>query len=189
VTRLAALLAAASVLVGLAVGVFIVVRGSGDDPFASCRRTQVAGGRAEIGGPFSLIDGTGARVTEAEVIDRPTLVYFGYSFCPDVCPTDLARNAVARDILAERGLDVRLAFITIDPERDTADQMGPYAASIHPDMIGLTGTPEEIAAAAAWLLSSEAAFVTGQALVVDGGLTAQSHLRGMSDPRPAHLRA
>jgi protein SCO1/2 len=149
VTRLAALLAAASVLVGLAVGVFIVVRGSGDDPFASCRRTQVAGGRAEIGGPFSLIDGTGARVTEAEVIDRPTLVYFGYSFCPDVCPTDLARNAVARDILAERGLDVRLAFITIDPERDTADQMGPYAAALHPDMIGLTGTPEEIEAAAA----------------------------------------
>jgi protein SCO1/2 len=148
VTRLAALFAAASVLVGLAVGVFMVVRGLGDDPFADCRRTRVAGGQAAIGGPFSLIDGAGVRVTEAEVIDRPTLVYFGYSFCPDFCPNDLARNAVARDLLAERGLDVGLAFITIDPERDTAEVMGDYAAAIHPDMIGLTGTPDEVAVAA-----------------------------------------
>jgi protein SCO1/2 len=149
VTRLAALFAAASVLVGLAVGVFIVWRGTPDDPFVDCRRTQVAGGRAEIGGPFTLLDGSGAVVTEAEVIDRPTLVYFGYSFCPDFCPNDLARNAVAADILAEQGVDLGLAFITIDPERDTAEVMGDYAAAIHPDMIGLTGTAEQVAAAAA----------------------------------------
>lgn len=147
-TRLFALLAAASVLVGLAVGAYFVIRGPGDDRFAECRRTQVASGRAEIGGPFTLTDANGARITDAELIDRPTLLYFGYTFCPDFCPTDLARNAAAADLLAERGMDVRLAFITIDPERDTAEVVGDYARAMHPDMIGLTGTPEEIAEAA-----------------------------------------
>jgi protein SCO1/2 len=148
VTRLAALIAAALVLVGLAVGAYIVVTNPGDDQFADCRRTQVASGRAEIGGPFELTDASGARITDALLIDRPTLLYFGYSYCPDFCPTDLARNAAAADLLAERGMDVRLAFITIDPARDTPEVMGDYATAIHPDMIGLSGTAEEIDAAA-----------------------------------------
>jgi NAD(P)-dependent dehydrogenase (short-subunit alcohol dehydrogenase family) len=63
------------------------------------------------------------------------------------------------------------------------------ARSERAHLLGRIGQPEEIAAAAAWLLSSEASFVTGEALVVDGGLTAQSHMRGMGDPRPSHLRA
>ena len=60
-------------------------------------------------------------MTDAEAITRPTLVYFGYSFCPDICPTDLARNALAADPLAERGIDVGQVFITIDPARDTPE--------------------------------------------------------------------
>jgi len=148
VTRIAALLASAAVLVGLGIGAFMVIRGPEADPFSDCRRTQVAGGSAAIGGPFSLIDGSGTQVTEADVIEGPTLVYFGYSFCPDVCPVDLARNAVAGDLLAERGVEVGLAFITIDPERDTPDVVGVYSEAMHPDMIGLSGTADEIAAAA-----------------------------------------
>ena len=69
------------------------------------------------------------------------------------------------------------------------DPRGPRSASSEPTCSAASVQPEEIAAAAVWLLSTESSFVTGQALVVDGGLTAQSHMRGMCDPRPAHLRA
>ena len=96
----------------------------------------------------TLTSSTGARVTDKDVITKPTLVYFGYAFCPDVCPTDLARNATAADILVERGIDVGLAFITIDPARDTPEVLREYASMIHPRLVGLTGTPEEIAAVA-----------------------------------------
>jgi protein SCO1/2 len=147
-TRAAALLAAAAVLLGLAAGGYLALRG-GDDRFAGCRRGAVAGGTAAIGGPFTLTDGTGARVTEAEAITRPTLLYFGYSFCPDFCPTDLARNAAAVDLLAARGVDAGLVFVTIDPERDTPERAAAFAAEIHPQMLGLSGAPEDTAAAAA----------------------------------------
>lgn len=147
-TRTAALLATAAVLAGLAVGAVFALRTPAGDPFADCRTASVAGGAAEIGGPFALTAPDGSRVTDAEAITRPTLVYFGYSFCPDFCPTDLARNALAADLLAERGVDVGQVFITIDPARDTPEAVGAFAAAIHPDLLGLTGTPEEIAAAA-----------------------------------------
>jgi protein SCO1/2 len=148
VTRAIALISAATVLVGLAVGGYLVMRGAPDDRFADCRRTAVAGGTADIGGPFALTDAAGRRVTEAVAITGPTLIYFGYTFCPDFCPTDLARNAAAADLLAERGVDVGQVFITIDPERDTPEVAGDYASAIHPDLVGLSGTPDEIAAAA-----------------------------------------
>lgn len=145
--RIAAIAAASLTLVALAAGAFFALRPSSDDPYADCRTAKVLG-TAAIGGPFTLTSGTGARVTDTEVITRPTLIYFGYAFCPDVCPTDLARNATAADILVERGIDVELAFITIDPARDTPEVLREYASMIHPRLVGLTGTPEEIAAVA-----------------------------------------
>jgi len=112
------------------------------DPFAQCRAGQAG---ADIGGPFTLVEGTsGQTVTEKEVIDRPTLVYFGYTFCPDVCPLDMARNAEVADILEEQGQDVRLAFITVDPARDTAQVVSEFAQNIHPKAVGLTGSEEQI---------------------------------------------
>lgn len=152
-TRLAAILAALAVVVGLAALVLLgpaagLLGLRGDDPFADCLGGAVADGSARIGGPFALAGRGGATVTEAEAITRPTLLYFGYAFCPDICPTDLARNALAADILAERGLDVGLVFVSIDPARDTPDLAADYAAAIHPDMIGLSGAPEQVAAAA-----------------------------------------
>lgn len=146
-TRMIALLAASAAFVGLAAGAFVVWRGPGDDPFAPCRRTAVAG-EAAIGGPFELSDPTGRRLTDSNVIDGPTLVYFGYSFCPDVCPLDLVRNAAAADVLADGGVDVGQVFITVDPERDTPEALGDFAGAIHPQLIGLTGTEAEVAAAA-----------------------------------------
>jgi protein SCO1/2 len=148
-TRIIAIAAAAAVLLGLGVGGFLAIRGpAGGDQFADCRRGNVGGGVATIGGPFSLTDATGATVTEAEAITRPTLVYFGYAFCPDICPTDLSRNAIAAETLAEEGVEVGQVFITIDPARDTPEVIGEYARSIDPNLLGLTGSPEAIKAAA-----------------------------------------
>ena len=111
-----------------------------------CPGGSVAG--AAIGGPFTLVSETGETVTEAEVIDRPALVYFGYTFCPDVCPFDAARNAEAVDLLAERGIEVKPVFITVDPERDTPEVVGEFTDILHPQMLGLSGSPEQIRAAA-----------------------------------------
>jgi protein SCO1 len=134
-------------VLGMAGGVFLYTQyAASDDPFAHCRASVIAG-VGDIGGPFTLVDTTGATVTDKEVITQPSLVYFGYTFCPDVCPFDAARNAEAVDILEERGIGVTPVFITIDPARDTPEVLGEFVANIHPNMIGLTGSDEQVKAA------------------------------------------
>jgi protein SCO1/2 len=118
-----------------------------NDPFAECRSSTVAGGGGDIGGPFTLTDENGKTVTDKEVLAKPSLVYFGYSFCPDVCPLDNARNAEAVDLLKAGGYDVTPVFISVDPERDTPDVLKSFTDNLHPNMIGLTGTAEQIQAA------------------------------------------
>lgn len=147
-TRIVALFATAVLFLGVAVGAMVVLRGNAGDAFAKCRRGSVAGGAAAIGGPFTLTDGSGTRVTDTEVIDGPTLVYFGYSFCPDICPFDLARNALAADLLADEGMSVGQVFVSIDPARDTPQAVGKFVQAIHPDLVGLTGSAADIAEAA-----------------------------------------
>jgi protein SCO1/2 len=105
----------------------------------------VAGG--DIGGPFTLRSETGAIVTDRDVITEPTLVYFGYTFCPDVCPLDNARNAAAVDLLADHGISATPLFISIDPDRDSVDVVRDYADNFHDKMIGLTGTNAQVASA------------------------------------------
>jgi protein SCO1/2 len=119
---------------------------SGQDAFAGCREGQVAGG--DIGGPFTLVDAGGRTVTDGDVVTEPSILYFGFATCPDVCPLDLARNAQAVDILEEQGIAATPVFVTIDPERDTPEVVGSYAEAFHPRMVGLTGTPEQVDAAA-----------------------------------------
>lgn len=140
-------LSAALVLTGLIGGTagYVWYKQAGD-PFAECRSSAVGGGA--IGGPFTLQDETGALISDREVLTTPALIYFGYSFCPDVCPLDNVRNAEAVDILEEQGFDVTPVFISIDPERDTPEVMGDYAEMIHPKMRGLTGSLEQVKAAA-----------------------------------------
>ncbi|CUH65030.1 SCO1/SenC [Thalassovita gelatinovora] len=124
-----------------------VTSGSGpDDKYADCRIGAVAGG-TKIGGPFTLVDETGKTVTDKDVIDKPTLLYFGYTFCPDVCPLDNARNAETIEILENRGKIVKPVFISIDPDRDTPELLADFTGYLHPRMIGLTGTPEQVKAA------------------------------------------
>lgn len=118
-----------------------------DDVFAECRTAQVAGGAGSIGGPFELVNAAGETVTDEDVITKPSLLYFGYTFCPDVCPLDSARNAEATDLLQERGYDVQPVFISVDPGRDTPEVVGEFASYMHEDMVGLTGSPEQVKAA------------------------------------------
>lgn len=144
--RRIAILAVLAVVVGVGFTAFTAFSDKGsDDKFAQCRAGQVAGG--DLGGAFTLLNAKGEEVTDQDVITGPSLVYFGYTFCPDVCPLDNARNVEAISILEERGLDITPVFISIDPERDTPEVVGDFAANFHPRMIGLTGTPEQVAAA------------------------------------------
>jgi len=145
--RLYAILASVSVaaLVG---GVWVVTQGGqGGDQFAQCRSSQIAGGSSQIGGPFELVNAQGETVTDKDVITEPTLIYFGYTFCPDVCPMDTARNADAIDVLTERGQSVTPVFISIDPKRDTPETVGEFAENLHERMIGLTGSMDQVKAA------------------------------------------
>ncbi|MDF1668103.1 MAG: SCO family protein [Roseovarius sp.] len=136
------------VVVVLLGGLYVMTSGSGgDDPFGPCRSAQIAGGADQIGGPFTLVDEDGQTVTDAQVIDQPSLIYFGYSFCPDVCPMDAGRNAEAVALLEERGTIVKPVFISIDPARDTPDVMKEFTDYLHPRMLGLTGSEEQVKAA------------------------------------------
>ena len=118
-----------------------------DDKYGQCRATKLAGGAGDIGGPFTLVDETGKSVTSEEVISEPSLLYFGYTFCPDVCPLDNARNAEAVEILESRGQMVQPVFISIDPDRDTPEILRDFTDNLHERMLGLTGSPEQVAAA------------------------------------------
>ncbi|CAI5963721.1 unnamed protein product [Closterium sp. NIES-64] len=106
-------------------------------------------GKAAIGGPFTLVDGNGKAFTEADLKGRWALLYFGFTFCPDICPSQLINIAQAVDLVEKQvGVQVVPVFISVDPERDTADQVKEYVKEFHPRMIGLTGTPEQVKAAA-----------------------------------------
>ena len=144
-TKTYAAIAAALVVAFLGASVWFVLTPRGDDAFAECRQGQVAGG--DIGGPFTLVNPAGQTVTDKDVITQPTLVYFGYTFCPDICPFDMARNVQAVDLLAEKGLAVTPLFISIDPDRDTPQVLGDYAANMHPDLIALSGSADQVRAA------------------------------------------
>lgn len=147
-SRIALISAAVLVAGGLGAGAWWAL-GPGDD-LAECREGGAVTG-ASIGGPFTLTRSDGARVTSAEVFDRLSLLYFGYTHCPDFCPADAANMAAVTDILAQRGVSVRPVFVTIDPARDTEEVVGAFVANFHPEMVGLTGSAEDIAAAAkAW---------------------------------------
>ncbi len=105
-------------------------------------------GGSLVGGPFTLQDGNGRQVTDRDFRGKYMLVYFGYTFCPDVCPTTLNEVANALDRLGPKADRLQAIFITVDPKRDTAAVMKRYTAAFSPRLLGLTGTPEEIAQAA-----------------------------------------
>ncbi|MBQ0805413.1 MULTISPECIES: SCO family protein [unclassified Sulfitobacter] len=147
-TRIIAICAAVVALGFMALTLYLGTGGDSDDKYAQCKNSAVAGD-SDLGGPFELVNSAGQTVTDTDVITEPSLIYFGYTFCPDVCPLDVARNATAIDILEERGMSVTPVFISIDPARDTPETVGEFADNMHPKMIGLTGSAEQVAAASA----------------------------------------
>jgi cytochrome oxidase Cu insertion factor (SCO1/SenC/PrrC family) len=100
-------------------------------------------GRGSVGGPFTLTDQSGRQRSDSEFRGKLMIVYFGYSYCPDICPTDLMAITQALDDLGPAAKDVQPLFVTIDPERDTRI-LGEYMAAFHPSFVGLTGSAEDV---------------------------------------------
>ena len=135
------------VLTGLAVG---AVAALAVFPEARARLMPAAGvkvmGQALIGGPFTLTDHTGKRVTDQDFRGRTMLVFFGFTLCPDVCPSALQVVSAALDKLGPKADRFVPVFISVDPEHDTPAQLASYVQSFHQRLVGLTGTPAEIEA-------------------------------------------
>jgi cytochrome oxidase Cu insertion factor (SCO1/SenC/PrrC family) len=112
-------------------------------PSAAQMMDDLMYGRGSVGGPFTLTDQTGKPRSDSEFRGKLMVVYFGYSYCPDVCPTDLMAITQALDALGPAAEGIQPVFITIDPERDTR-VLADYVAAFHHSLIGLTGSPEEI---------------------------------------------
>ena len=104
---------------------------------------------ARIGGPFMLVDQNGRTVTDRDFAGRYRIMYFGYTFCPDVCPTDMQNVGAAMRLLEKSNpsLASRVVpiFVSVDPARDTPKVLKQFVSAFHPRMVGLTGTPDEIA--------------------------------------------
>jgi cytochrome oxidase Cu insertion factor (SCO1/SenC/PrrC family) len=105
--------------------------------------TQIA-----IGGPFALVDQNGVPRHDSDFRGELMLVYFGYTYCPDACPTALQTMTTALDDLGDGAKGVQPIFVSVDPERDTVAQMKTYAQNFHPRLLALTGSPDQVAAAA-----------------------------------------
>ncbi|HXQ67700.1 MAG TPA: SCO family protein [Alphaproteobacteria bacterium] len=130
----------AAVALGLTLRLFVLDRYGTPAPGS--------GAATLVGGPFTLIDQDGNTRTDGDFRGKFMLVYFGYSYCPDLCPTELQAISDALEALGDKARTVQPIFITIDPERDTADTMKQYVSHFSPRLIGLTGTPEQVAAVA-----------------------------------------
>lgn len=120
-----------------------------DGPGRPAGNAQPMGGLAEIGRSFSLVDQTGRPVTEADFYGKPALVFFGFTNCPEVCPTTLFDITTWLKTLGPQADRLQVLFITVDPERDTPQQLALYLESFDPRIVGLSGTGEQVTAALA----------------------------------------
>jgi protein SCO1/2 len=138
-----------SVVLGVLLGAVaaIAVFPEAREKFLPQSQTQTSG-KALIGGPFTLTDASGKTVTDADYRGRYMLVFFGFTGCPDICPAGLQLISAALDKIGAKADKVTPIFISIDPARDTPPKVGAYAKNFNDRIVGLTGTPDEIAAVA-----------------------------------------
>ena len=141
--RLLPVLAALLLLAALAAGLALWRLGDNEPRLGRVIST----GQIKVGGPFHLIDQNGKPVSDRDLHGRYVLIYFGYSFCPDVCPTTLAVMADALDRLGDQAGRIVPLFITVDPARDTPGVLKKYMAAFGPRFVGLTGDAKAIAQA------------------------------------------
>jgi cytochrome oxidase Cu insertion factor (SCO1/SenC/PrrC family) len=144
--RVSALIAAVSIA-GAAAAIFYFPRNLPEDG----RRAEAArlmndlmSGKVRVGGPFTLTDPFGKRKSLSDFRGKLVLLYFGFTYCPDVCPTDLLAIGQAIKSLATDGDELQPVFITLDPERDTPETLRSYVASFHPRFVALSGTVAEV---------------------------------------------
>jgi cytochrome oxidase Cu insertion factor (SCO1/SenC/PrrC family) len=140
-TRISLLLAIVIIAAAAGLAEWLVIR----DPDITKAPSGIIA-NVEIGGPFTLTDHTGRQVTDRDYLGGFTLVFFGYTFCPDVCPTVLGDIALALDELGDDSVAITPLMISIDPERDTPATLAEYVPLFHERLIGLSGTPEQIKA-------------------------------------------
>ena len=107
--------------------------------------SEVATASVDIGGPFELVSHRGEVTTDADFRGRHLLVFFGYTYCPDICPTTLQQLSLALEELGPLAREVQPLFISVDPQRDTPESLAAYVEAFHPGIVGLTGTPEQVA--------------------------------------------
>jgi len=132
------------IAIGLAAVILIaVVAVIAEQRLTDTPRTGTAP-EVKIGGPFTLTDHTGRAVTEQDFRGKAMLIFFGYTYCPDVCPTSLTEISAAMDKLGPLAAKVVPILVSVDPERDTPEVLKDYVAHFHPGIVGLTGTPEQI---------------------------------------------
>ena len=137
-----------SVLI-FAAAVLLIAAGLGGYAWMSRQMAEPGGtGVALVGGPFSLTDQDGHKVSEKDFLGKHMLVFFGYTYCPDICPTELQVMLAALDAMGPRSEQIRPVFVSVDPERDTPEVLKSSVENFGPGLTGLTGTPEEIAAVA-----------------------------------------
>lgn len=137
------LLAAAAIVAGLT---FLAVQIGARRPAPAPAEAPQAG----PGGPFTLVDSTGRTFTQEDLKGRWNIIFFGFTFCPDVCPTTLDTLGRTLDLLGRDRDKVRIVFVSVDPERDTPEKMAAYLdnPAFPKGVVGLTGTPDQVAAAA-----------------------------------------
>jgi protein SCO1/2 len=141
-SRLLAVIVAGFLIGALGGAALLVLSQGGQGPAVQ------TSGKALIGGPFTLVDQTGKTVTDQDFRGRYMLVFFGFTHCPDICPAELQVMSAALDALGPKADSVVPIFITLDPERDTQAAMAAYVKNFGPRFVGLTGSSEQIAAAA-----------------------------------------
>lgn len=133
------------VAVGAAIGVGLGMLAFDGSTHWQAGKSTEQSGKPLVGGPFSLVDQTGKRVTDQDFRGRYMLVFFGYTNCPDICPAGLQMISAAMQKLGKRADDIVPVFITLDPQRDSQDVMASYLKSFDPRIVGLTGSDSEIA--------------------------------------------
>ena len=165
------LFAAACAVIALALGLITMVVVGGRQQAA--QTTDVATGQPLVGGPFTLTNQDGQEVTEKILEGKWTLVFFGFTYCPDYCPTTLGVLNAVQERMGDKAEDLQIVFISIDPERDTPQMLKDYLSSDgFPDgVIGLTGTPEQVAKAAKAYRAFYQKVGEGEGYTMNHGLT------------------
>lgn len=128
--------------------VLILYQFGGTQPAGTEKTITAFKPSVEMGGDFEMVDHTGRTVRQSDFAGQYLLVYFGYTFCPDFCPSELQNMAIAMDRLTTDADRVTPVFISVDPERDTVEALASYVPNFHDRMVGLTGSAEQVAEAA-----------------------------------------